>query len=91
MTDLYVSEKTCDERHKGLDKEFDRTERRLNAHSEQIDSMQEAIIKLTTLVDSIGKKSIYDKILTLSVLIIAVVLLAVILGPEYVGKILGGM
>ena len=51
--------------------------------------MQEAIIKLTTLVDSIGKKSIFDKILTMSVFIIAVVLLAVILGPEYVGKILG--
>lgn len=87
----YVNEKTCNATHSGIEKEFDRTERRLNAHSEQIDSIQEAIIKLTTLVDSIGKKSIYDKILTLSVLIIAVVLLAVILGPEYVGKILGGM
>jgi hypothetical protein len=87
----YVNEKTCNATHAGIDKEFDRTERRLNAHSEQIDSLQEAIIKLTTLVDSIGKKSIYDKILTLSVLIIAMVLLAVILGPEYVGKILGGM
>lgn len=87
----YVNEKTCNATHSGIEKEFDRTERRLNAHSEQIDSMQEAIIKLTTLVDSIGKKSVYDKILTLSVLIIAVVLLAVILGPEYVGKILGGM
>jgi hypothetical protein len=87
----YVNEKTCNATHGSIEKEFDRTERRLNAHSEQIDSLQEAIIKLTTLVDSIGKKSIYDKILTLSVLIIAVVLLAVILGPEYVGKILGGM
>lgn len=85
----YVNEKTCKVTHSGIEKEFDRTERRLNAHSEQIDSMQEAIIKLTTLVDSIGKKSIFDKILTVSVFIIAVVLLAVILGPEYVGKILG--
>lgn len=87
----YVSEKTCNVKHDGIKENFDRTERRLNDHSRQLDSMQEAIIKLTILVDSIGKKSVYDKILTLSVLIIAIVLLAVILGPEYVGKILGGM
>jgi DNA-binding protein H-NS len=89
--DEYVSEKTCKVTHDAIEKENFRTETRLNAHSERIDSMQEAIIKLTTLVDSIGKKSVYDKILTISVFIIAVVLLAVILGPEYVGKILGGM
>jgi hypothetical protein len=89
--DSYVSEKICNVKHEGQKEINERTERRLNAHSDQIDSMQEAIIKLTTLVESIGKKSIFDKILTISVFIIAVALLAVILGPEYVGKVLGGM
>lgn len=87
----YVSEKTCDVKHEGIKESFDRHERRLNTQSERLDSVEDAVLKLTILVDSIAKKSVFDKMLIVSVFIIALVLLAVILGPEYVGKILGGM
>jgi K+-sensing histidine kinase KdpD len=86
-----VSASECQKEHKRVDENMERAERRLNDHSNRIDSVEAAVLKLTILVDSIGKKSIFDKILTVSVFIIAVVLLAVILGPEYVGKVIGGL
>ncbi len=86
-----VSKETCAAVHKGVDDNMNRTEQRLNSHSDRLDSVEDAVLKLTVLVESLGKKSIFDKILTISVFIIAVVLLAVILGPEYVGKVIGGM
>jgi len=86
-----VSGETCKAIHKGVDESMNRTEQRLNNHSDRIDSVEDAVLKLTIMVDSIGKKSIFDKMLTVSVFIIAVVLLAVILGPEYVGKVIGGI
>lgn len=85
----YVQKDTCKVMHKGIDDNFKRIDGELDDHSTRIKTMEEAVIRLTALMDSIGKKSIFDKILTVSVFIIAVVLLAVILGPEYVGKILG--
>jgi K+-sensing histidine kinase KdpD len=86
-----VSASECQKEHKRVDENMERAERRLNDHSNRIDSVEAAVLKLTILVDSIGKKSIFDKILTVSVFIIAVVLLAVILGPEYVGKVIGSV
>jgi hypothetical protein len=86
-----VSNETCKAIHKGVDDNLSRAEQRLNNHSERLDSVEAAVLKLTILVDSIGKKSIFDKILAVSVLIIAVVLLALVLGPEYVGKVIGGI
>lgn len=86
-----VSKEACEKEHKRVDENMSRLEQRLNSHSVKIDSVEQAVLKLTVLVESLGKKSIFDKILTISVFIIAVVLLAVILGPEYVGKVIGGM
>ena len=86
-----VSKETCEKEHKRVDENMSRAERRLNEHSGEIHDIKEAVLKLTIMVESLGKKSIFDKILTVSVFIIAIVLLAVVLGPEYVGKVIGGM
>lgn len=86
-----VSKEACEKEHKRVDENMNRTEQRLNSHSDRLDSVEDAVLKLTVLVESIGKKSVFDKMLTVAVFIIAVVLLAVILGPEYVGKVIGGM
>jgi hypothetical protein len=86
-----VSEKTCQAIHKGIDEKFGNTGDTLRDHDTRINSVEDAVLKLTVLVDSLGKKSIFDKIMTVSVFIIAVVLLALILGPEYVGKVLGAV
>lgn len=86
-----VAKEACEKEHRRVDENMNRTEDRLNKHSDRLDSVEDAVLKLTVLVDAIGKKSIFDKVLTVSVFIIAVVLLAVILGPEYVGKVIGGM
>ena len=86
-----VAKEACEKEHRRVDENMSRTEDRLNKHSDRLDSVEDAVLKLTVLVDSIGKKSIFDKMLTASVFIIALVLLAVILGPEYVGKVIGGM
>jgi hypothetical protein len=74
-----------------VDENMNRAETRLNAHSDEIHDIKEAVLKLTIMVESLGKKSIFDKILAVSVFIMAVVLLAVVMGPEYVGKVIGGM
>ena len=86
-----VAKEACEKEHRRVDENMSRTEDRLNKHSDRLDSVEDAVLKLTVLVDAIGKKSIFDKVLTVSVFIIAVVLLAVILGPEYVGKLIGGI
>ena len=86
-----VTKEACEKEHRRVDENMSRTEDRLNKHSDRLDSVEDAVLKLTVLVESLGKKSIFDKILTVSVFIIALVLLAVILGPEYVGKVIGGM
>lgn len=86
-----VAKEACEKEHRRVDENMSRTEDRLNKHSDRLDSVEDAVLKLTVLVESLGKKSIFDKILTVSVFIIALVLLAVILGPEYVGKVIGGM
>ena len=86
-----VAKEACEKEHRRVDENMSRTEDRLNKHSDRLDSVEDAVLKLTVLVESLGKKYIFDKILTVSVFIIALVLLAVILGPEYVGKVIGGM
>lgn len=86
-----VSKEACGKEHRRVDENMERTEKRLNDHSDRLDSVEAAVLKLTMLVDSIGKRTIFDKILAVSVFIIAVVLLALVLGPEYVGKVIGGM
>lgn len=90
MNDDNVLEKVCTERHRSVDEKIRSAEDRLNSHSNRIDSVEDAVIRLTNLVESMAKKDVFDKILTLSVLIISLVLAAMILGPEITGKILGG-
>jgi beta-galactosidase GanA len=85
-----VSKETCDKEHKRVDENMSRTETRLNVHSDRITSVEEALIKLTTMVDQIGKKSIFDKLLIVSVFMMGIVLLVVVLGPELAGRIIGG-
>ena len=85
-----VLEKTCEAKHEKVNENMNRTEKRLNAHSDEIHDIKEAVLKLTIMVESIGKKSIFDKILILSVFLMAIVLMAVVLGPELTGKFVGG-
>ncbi len=90
MSDDNVLEKVCAEKHKSVDDKLKAAEARLDDHSDRIGCVEDAVIRLTNIVESIAKKDVFDKILTLSVFIISLVLAAMILGPEITGKILGG-
>jgi hypothetical protein len=85
-----VSKETCEAKHEGVEKDMARVETRLNAHSGEIRDMKEILIKLTSMVDQIGKKSVFDKLLIVSVFMLGIVLLIVVLGPELAGKFVGG-
>jgi predicted RNA-binding protein with EMAP domain len=85
-----VSKDSCEKEHKRVDENMDRTEKRLNSHSGEIHDIKEAVLKLTIMVEAIGKKSVFDKILIISVFMMGVVLVAVVLGPELAGKFVGG-
>jgi len=87
---MEVSEKTCEAKHEKVDENMDRAETRLNSHSGEIRDMKEVLIKLTAMVDQIGKKSIFDKLLIASVFMMGIVLLIVVLGPELAGRFVGG-
>lgn len=91
MNENNVLEKVCIEKHRSVDDKLKSANDRLNSHSARIDSVEDAVIRLTNLVESMAKKDIFDKILTLSVFIISLVLAAMILGPQITGKILGGL
>lgn len=85
-----VSKDSCEKEHKRVDENMSRVEQRLNSHSGEIHDVKEAIVKLTVLVDQIGKKSIFDKMLIVSVLIMTIVMLFVI-APTMAGQIIGGV
>lgn len=85
-----VTQVECGKEHKRVDENMSRTETRLSSHSDRITSVEEALIKLTTMVDQIGKKSIFDKMLIVSVFMMGIVLLVVVLGPELTGRFVGG-
>lgn len=85
-----VYEKVCDEKHKAIKERLDTDNNRLNEHSKRMDTIEEAVIKLTMLVEDAKKKSVFDKILIVSLFIMVVVIAAMVLGPTITGKILGG-
>jgi uncharacterized protein YdcH (DUF465 family) len=87
----YVQKDTCKVIHKGVDENFKRIDEELNDHDTRIKTVEDAIVRLTLLMESFSKRNKYDKMLTISTFIIAIVLLALILGPEYIGKVIGGM
>ena len=87
---MEVSKETCEAKHKAVDGDMDRVEIRLNSHSGEIKDMKEILIKLTAMVEQIGRKSIFDKLLIVSVFMMGIVLLVVVLGPELAGKFVGG-
>ena len=85
-----VTEKLCDEKHKAVNGNMEEVKTRLNSHSEEIHDIKEAIVKLTVLVDQIGKKSIFDKLLIIAVLIMAITMLFII-APTMAGQIIEGV
>jgi hypothetical protein len=85
-----VLKETCEAKHEGVGKDMGRVETRLNAHSGEIRDMKEVLIKLTAMVEQISRKSIFDKMLIVSVFMMGIVLLVVVLGPELAGKFVGG-
>jgi hypothetical protein len=88
--DEFVPKDSCVREHKRVDENLNRAEARLNNHSDRLDSVESAVLKLTILVEQAGRKSIFDKILIVSVFMMGVVLLTVVLGPELTGKVVGG-
>jgi hypothetical protein len=84
-----VTRTECVLKHEAIKDKERVTEKRLNDHSERIGSVEDAIIKLTLMVESQTKKDLFDKILIISVFVISLVLAGVILGPEIIGKIMG--
>jgi hypothetical protein len=84
-----VTRRECELNHKAIEDKERVTEKRLNEHSVRINSVEDAIIRLTLMAESQAKKDIFDKILIISVFVISLVLAGVILGPEIIGKIMG--
>ena len=85
-----VTKELCEEKHEAVKESMGDMKQRLNSHSGEIHDIKEAIVKLTVLVDQIGKKSIFDKILIIAVLIMAVTMLFVI-APTMAGQIIKGV
>ncbi|AFQ46253.1 hypothetical protein [Desulfosporosinus meridiei] len=50
-----VTEQSCERTHKGLDKQLEVAERRLNAHSETITDLKIIITQLTQLLETTSK------------------------------------
>lgn len=50
-----VTEQACERTHKGLDKQMETTERRLNAHSETITDLKIIVGQLTQLLETTTK------------------------------------
>ncbi|EHQ92079.1 hypothetical protein [Desulfosporosinus youngiae] len=50
-----VTEQSCERTHKGLDKQMEVAERRLNAHSETITDLKIIITQLTQLLETTSK------------------------------------
>ncbi|MCX8131022.1 MAG: hypothetical protein N3I35_13105 [Clostridia bacterium] len=86
-----VLEKVCDEKHKSINDRDKVVDTRLNSHSGRLDSVEDAVVKLTAMVEEIRKKYFFDKILILCVFIMVIVVASIELGPELTGKMIGGM
>lgn len=91
MSENVVSKDLCKEKHDATKEKFDTQDRRLNDHSTRISTVEDAVIRLTLLVEQSKNRDIFDKILTICVLIMCIVLLGVVFGPEIAGKMLGGI
>lgn len=56
MGDVYVSEQACGRTHEAIKEDLKRNEKRLNSHSEEIQTVNEAVIKLTMLLEAQDKR-----------------------------------
>lgn len=83
-----VIEKVCEERHRSINEKINNTIHIVKDNTKRIESIEEAVIKLTYMADRLAKKDIFDKALIVSVYLISIVLVSIILGPEIVSKIL---
>jgi hypothetical protein len=86
-----VLEKVCEEKHKLVEDKLKTAENRMNENMNRLNSVEDAVIKLTNVVETIAKRNIFDKIMIVSIFLISIVLCAIILGPEITGRILGGV
>lgn len=86
-----VLEKVCEERHKAVDDRQKAVDKRLNENSRRIDSVEDAVIKLTNMVEAITKRDIFDKMIILSVFFVCLVLAGIVLGPEIVARLIGSV
>jgi len=86
-----VLEKVCDEKHKSIEDKLRVADTRLNDHTHRIGSVEDAVIQLTNMVDSIAKRDIFDKILIVSIFIVALVLAGIVLGPGLTKEIIGSI
>lgn len=85
-----VLEKVCEEKHKSIEQHLGVIDIRLNDHSSKIGTVEDAVIRLTAMQESMRKERFFDKVLIIAVFIISIVIAAMVLGPEITGKILGG-
>lgn len=91
MAENVVSKDVCDEKHEALKEKMSIQDKCLNEHSTRIGTVEDAVLKLTILVEQSKKRDIFDKILTLCVFVMCMILAAVVLGPEITGKMIGGI
>lgn len=83
-----VIEKVCNERHKSLDEKVSVINHDLESHQESIGRLEEAVIMLTQMMDSVARKDMRDKVLVISMFIILLLICLILLGPEITASIL---
>jgi hypothetical protein len=83
MSDMVLKD-ICEERHASIKETVD-------DHATRLRTVEDAVLKLTIMVEGLNKKSIFDKVLIISVFCMSLALLAIVLGPEIAGKFIGGM
>lgn len=91
MSENVVSKEVCNEKHNTIKDKFDVQDKRLNDHSNRLNTVEDAVIRLTLLYEQAKKRDVFDKILTVSVFVMCLVLLGIVLGPEITGKMINGI
>lgn len=91
MSENAVNKDFCEERHRAVKDRDDVQDNRLNDHSKRIGTVEDAVVRLTFLVEQAKKRDIFDKILTICVFVTCLILAAIVLGPEVTRKMIGGI
>jgi len=58
-----VDEKLCHERHEAIKTNQEKIHNKLDSHEKRLDAVEDSLIKLSSTIEVIVKKNVFDKIL----------------------------